>query len=280
MKMNNYCAIWLAPVGILALLVVSPIFAGEPSADWLYGYSPPKSGASRSASQPGSSLDNQLSEDSVWFEPTSQRSQSVDIGILDSPTLDIGISGSKRQGRDLHGGAAQRGLGELDDSYELGFFTNGRYGNYLFGTRVSKDVSGGHEGTLGEFMAGYERRFTEKLGLSLGVGATWADENYMASYYGVNASQASRSGLSQYTPGAGFTNATLQMTACYQLTENWSFGAKVGYLRLIGAAADSPVASLEESKQQFVTGLQFQFALPDIGTQGPTRQYQPNCSAR
>ena len=167
----------------------------------------------------------------------------------------------------------------MDDSYELGVFTNSRYGNYLFGTRLSKDVSGGHDGVLGEFMAGYARQFTKKLGLSVGVGATWADKNFAASYYGVPPSHGIRSGLQHYTPGDGFTDATLQMTACYQLTESWSFGAKIGYSRRMGSAADSPVADLDESRQQFVTGLQLQFALPDIGTQAPKHHYQPNCSA-
>jgi outer membrane scaffolding protein for murein synthesis (MipA/OmpV family) len=264
---------------VFACLTLSPLHAGELAGYQPQEYSPLVGNPTPSTAQPGIPASFRLFDDSFWYRPIPQRSQSIGIDLLESPTFSFGISGSKRPGRDSHHSAAPRELGELDDSYELGLFTNGRYGNYLFGTRLSKDVSGGHEGVLGEFMAGYERQFTRKLGLSLGVGAAWADKNYVSNYYGVDTGQATRSGLPQYTPGAGFTDAMLQMTACYQLTESWSFGAKIGYSRRMGSAADSPVADLDESKQQFVTGLQLQFALPDVGTQAPERHYQPNCSA-
>ncbi len=270
---------WLTRVGLVASLTVTPSYADELVGTQQLRYYPLVGNPGYSTPQSNTLPSARLFDDSFWYKPFPQRNQTIGIDLLGSPRFSFGISGSTRPGYDMQHPAAQRELDALGDSYELGLFTDGRYGNYSFGTRLSKDIGGGHEGVLGEFMAGYARQFNNKLGLSLGVGATWADKDFMASYYGVDADQADRSGLARYIPGAGFTDATLQMTACYQLTESWSFGAKIGYSRRMGSVVDSPVADFEDSKQQFVTGLQLQFALPEVGSQVPKRYYQPNCAA-
>ncbi len=269
---------WNVRLTALLSIVMVPSFAGDWSDIHPQRYSPLVGNTPSSHSQANVLPSARSFNESFWYRPIPQRSQTVGIDLFGSPNLSLGISGGKRPGRYMGYPATRENFGALDDSYELGLFTNGRYGNYLFGTRVSKDVSGGHDGVLGEFMAGYERQFTKKLGLSVGVGATWADKNFAASYYGVQTGDGTRSELQQYTPGDGFTDATLQMTACYQLTENWSFGAKIGYSRRMGSAADNTVTNFEDSRQQFITGLQLQFALPDIGTKAPRHYYQPNCS--
>lgn len=217
-------------------------------------------------------------EDPTWKDELFLRRFSIGLNVIDTPSFEMGVQGGQRAGHDRYTETTPLGVDEVDDSLELGVFTQGRYGDYLIGTRVSKDVSGNHEGVLGEFMAGYEAKLSKKLGLTLGVGATWADERFMAAYYGVDTGQASRGGLSPYSPGAGFSNASLQLTACYQLTDLWSLGAKVGYLRLVGDAADSPISGLEQEKERFITGLQFQYALPGLNTQRSFSQYQPNCA--
>ncbi len=174
--------------------------------------------------------------------------------------LSKGVQGGQRLGRYERHEQARRNFGPSEDSYEFGLFTQGRYGDYLLATRLSKDVANGHRGVLGEFVAGYEKSLTDKLDLSFGVGTTWADENYMSSYYGVSASQSALSGLPLYTPDGGFMDASLTFSACYQLSDYWSLGAQVGYMRLLGQAAESPIQR-DQELENIVTGFQLQYKL-------------------
>jgi outer membrane protein len=208
---------------------------------------------------PASSFD--LFSDVSWRDRVSLRDIDVGISVIETPNFDLGVQGGNRLGREQNSEATLKGLRPVEDSFEMGIFTQGRFGDYLLGTRLSQDISSGHEGVLGEFMAGYDKRLTDNFGLSLGVGTTWADKNYMSSLYGVGAVQSQTSGLSEYAPGAGFTNTSLQLAACYQFSDTWSLGAQLGYTRLVGDAANSP-ALKDERIDNFVTGLQLQYRLP------------------
>ena len=212
---------------------------------------------------PTSASPYDLFSDFSWRDRVSLRNIDLGISLIETPNFELGVQGGNRLGRDQSNETTLKGLSPIDDSFELGIFTQGRYGDYLLGTRFSQDVSSGHDGVLGEFMAGYDKRLTDNFGLSLGVGTTWADKNYMSSLYGVGAVQSLRSGRSEYAPGAGFTNTSLQLAACYQFSDAWTLGAQLGYTRLVGEAANSP-ALKDERLDNFVTGLQLQYRLPSL----------------
>lgn len=205
------------------------------------------------------------------------RNITVGISVINTPSFELGLQSGHRLGRDTHDEAVLQGLDTVDDSLEFGFFTHGRYGEYLVGTWVSKDVSQGHEGTLGEFMAGYEKRLSDKLGLSLGVTTAWADEKFMESFYGIDSTHAVNSGVQSYQPGAGFKNASLRFTACYQLNDLWSFGAQLGYRRLLQDVAHSPAVD-NDRIEEFVGGLQFQYNLSAFSAPTPRNVLASPCS--
>jgi outer membrane protein len=209
-----------------------------------------------------------LFSDFSWRDRVSLRNIDVGMSVIETPNFDVGVQGGNRLGRERSSEATLKGLRPVEDSFEMGIFTQGRYGDYLLGTRLSQDISSGHEGMLGEFMAGYDKRLTDNFGLSLGVGTTWADKNYMSSLYGVGAVQSQMSGLSEYAPGAGFTNTSLHLAACYQFSDAWSVGAQLGYTRLVGEAANSP-ALKDERIDNFITGLQLQYRLPSLTSSIP-----------
>ncbi len=219
---------------------------------------------------------------SSFFEPTNReilnsRDITFGVSIINTPEFELGLQSGHRVNRDKYRDAATQGLNTQDDGHEFGFFTQRRYGDYLLGTRVSKDVSQGHEGMLGEIMAGYEKKLSNNLGLSLEVATTWVDEKYMQSYYGADTAKSAQSGLQAYLPEAGFKNASLQLTACYQLSDLWSFGAQLGYTRLLKNVADSPTMSRDRI-EDFVTGLQFQYNLPALGTRSSQILQNSTCS--
>lgn len=83
--------------------------------------------------------------------------------------------------------------------------------------------------------------------LTLGVSAQWADKAYMRDYFGVNATQAARSGKKAFEAKAGFKSFSTDLGLLVPLTDHVIIGSKVSYTRLIGDAADSPL-SLDDNQ--------------------------------
>ena len=63
----------------------------------------------------------------------------------------------------------------------------------------------------------------------------------MSSYFGIDAADAARSGLAQYSADEGFKDVSFGGGATYRLFERVSISALAIYTRLIDDAADSPV---------------------------------------
>lgn len=75
-----------------------------------------------------------------------------------------------------------------------------------------------------------------------GISATWADDKYMKSYFGISSKQSSRSGLPQYSAKSGLKSAGVELGFLYPVSENWALQTMIEYERLFGDAADSPIS--------------------------------------
>jgi outer membrane scaffolding protein for murein synthesis (MipA/OmpV family) len=114
----------------------------------------------------------------------------------------------------------------------------------------------GHHGQVGQLGLDGIVYPTEKWEVSFGPRADFASEDYMDTYFGVTSSEAANSGgrLTAYNPGAGFKSVGLAARASYDWNEDVRLHIQGGYDRLIGDAADSPIAR-GGSKDQFSLGL-------------------------
>jgi len=93
---------------------------------------------------------------------------------------------------------------------------------------------------------------------SVGVSTTWASDEYMQRFYGVDARQASRSGLKRYTPESGVHDVTLSGGINYNFAPSWNYMVNGGVKFLQNTAADSPI--VEDSTQPFViSGITYSF---------------------
>ncbi len=182
---------------------------------------------------------------------------SVDRGIgttlLRSEHFSGGVSLNYDWGRDEGDNSALRGLGDIEAGLEGTAFAEIDLGTYAFELDITQDLSGEDKGLLANFSAEYRHSFfDERLWISAGPSVSWASEDYMQSYFGVNNKQASRSRYSQHDTDAGFKDVGLNLGAMYSFDENWAMIGSVGYARLLGDAADSPFV---ESENQFSGGL-------------------------
>ncbi len=165
------------------------------------------------------------------------------FGIFDSYNL----GGSVRYafGRDEDDNSRLDGLGDVDDTAELGIFGELGTGRFVFSGEMYGDVGSGHEGVHGELAAAYRTRITEKWMVSAGPVAKFGSEDFTDSFFGVDSTQAARSTYNRYDTDGGFYSIGIDATSRYSFDENWSVTALAGYSQLIGDAADSPIVEDE-----------------------------------
>lgn len=160
-----------------------------------------------------------------------------------------------QMGRDQDDNDALRGLGDVDGSFEIGGFVTYGLGPYSVGLTVMQDAGDGHEGLTAELKGGYQHSFDDSWSMRAEVQATWADDSYTRSYFGIDAGQSARSGYRQHDAGAGFKDVGLSVAVDYALSDSWAVTGQVGYARLLGDAADSPIVDDEGSANAFSAGI-------------------------
>jgi outer membrane scaffolding protein for murein synthesis (MipA/OmpV family) len=100
----------------------------------------------------------------------------------------------------------------------------------------------------------YNGRMSENWLLNAFVSSTWADEDYMSSYFGIDAADAARSGLDEFSADEGFKDVSVGGGISYRLFERVSVSVVGLYTRLIDDAADSPVVDDVGNENQFFGG--------------------------
>jgi outer membrane protein len=143
-----------------------------------------------------------------------------------------------------------RGLGDIGTSLELGGFVGYRMGSTQFRVRARRDVVGATSGVLidGEVNAAVVE--TDRLFGRVGAQIVWTDSKYTNAYFGVTPGQSVASGLPIYQAKSGLYDASLTISLEYLVTDRWSALAILGYTRLLGSAADSPLVRLRGSANQ------------------------------
>jgi outer membrane protein len=116
---------------------------------------------------------------------------------------------------------------------------------------------GGSNGLVGTLNLAYAHRFGQ-FSFSVGPSVTWANGNYMGSYFSVNDHQAARSGLSRYDADAGFKRVDLEANLSYAITDNWVVQSRADLGYLLPAASDSPIVE-EKLQPSFMMGLIYKF---------------------
>lgn len=185
------------------------------------------------------------------------------LGATFSPieNLSFGPLLSYAFGRDEDDNDDLEGLGDVDPALLVGGFVGYEISRFELSVEVLRAVTGDHDGTVIEPSLSYGHEVTSALSLEVEVGATWASDDYMETFFGIDAGQAANSRLRRFDAEAGFKDINLSLGANYMLSESWALLGEVGYARLLGDAADSPLVDDVGSKDQFhiMTGVSYSF---------------------
>jgi outer membrane scaffolding protein for murein synthesis (MipA/OmpV family) len=151
------------------------------------------------------------------------------------------------------------GTDKIDWALELGLGGGFRTQHWRAFGEIRQGING-HNGQVGQF--GFDGILYpgEKWELSFGPRADFASGSYMDTYFGVTSTEAAASGgrLSEYNPSAGFKSVGLAARVSYDLNDDVRLHLQGGYDRLVGDAADSPIAKVG-SENQFNVGLGFTY---------------------
>jgi len=146
-------------------------------------------------------------------------------------------------------------MDKVDAALEAGVFGGVTIDNLLFGLEFLADVSDEHDGYLIQANAGYRWKVMPELTLTPGVFATYADDDYMDTYFGVNGGNVGDSDLPYYSADSGFKDVGINLVASYTPWEKWGLMGLVSYKALLNDAKDSPIVDDEGNDKQFMLGL-------------------------
>jgi len=145
---------------------------------------------------------------------------------------------------------------EVSDANELGIFGGFEYNNWFVSLEFLADTANAHEGWTSKLRGGYNWVINNSWALSIGASTTYADDDYMQTYFGVTAADAARSGLSQYNADSGIKDIGIDLGLNWTITQNWSAKGLASFTQLVGDADDgSPVVDQGSEGQFFGAAL-------------------------
>ena len=161
-----------------------------------------------------------------------------------------------------------RGTRALDETYQVGLRAGYEFPIYdTFNVEVygaARYAFGEAEGFVGEAGVDFISRPTEQWELKLGPTTSFADSDYMSTYFSVTPieSLASFGRLSAYEADSGFKTVGVRGSARYEFRPNWFINANAAYDRMVGDAKDSPIVKVGSEDQFFAgIGLSHRFSL-------------------
>ena len=182
--------------------------------------------------------------------------EGIGFNVLETPTFRAGMAVNWMTGYDQD--EAPAGLNEVKDALGARLFASVRFKGTVATLAGTKAVTESERGLLINASLAYPIPLNKRLVIVPSLGASWADDDYMVSYFGVDASEAVTSRFSQYQPQSGLKDVSFRLSASYLMTDKISVVAFAGVTHLLGDAADSPFVE-RQTQPLGLIGLTYTF---------------------
>jgi outer membrane protein len=148
---------------------------------------------------------------------------------------------------------------EVSDANELGIFGGFEWNGWFVFLDILADAGNAYDGWYSTLKGGYNWMIDEAWMLSLGGHVTYANDDYMETYFGVSAADAAASGLDQYNADGGVKDVGIDLGLNWNFASSWSLRGLARISQLVGDAdEDSPVVD-EGSETQVFGGVMVMF---------------------
>jgi outer membrane scaffolding protein for murein synthesis (MipA/OmpV family) len=151
--------------------------------------------------------------------------------------LQFGVRVGGAPGRKESADARLAGTGDLQRSGELGLFLSTRNDIGYFKLKAG----GGKRGSHAELGAGLDFRPAQRDILRVGANVGWANAEYMQAYFGIDATQATSSGLPAYQAAGGLHNYGLITSWTHVFDRHWLGSVALSQRHVAGSARNSPL---------------------------------------
>lgn len=156
-------------------------------------------------------------------------------------TLGIGLGQDLTKPRKEADSPRLRGLGDIDSTPLGAIFASGRWPWFTVRASAISDVGGNHEGTRASLDLEARYHFSSTITFAAGPGATWADQRYQQTFFGISKVQSLNSGLGEYAVGSGVNNLRFSLSMDIHLYRRWNLGTRFTTTALNGEAERSPI---------------------------------------
>ena len=187
----------------------------------------------------------------------------LQLNLINHPVFRFGPAFNYRFGRndDVEDDVVKK-MKEIDGTIEAGAFMgielvdkdNPRQ-RFLSQVEFLSDVGGEYKGYNVSLSASYWFPVHKAVDVTFGGSITYADGNYMETYFGVDQKNADRTGLPVYEADSGLLMARVNAGAVLHLSMSWHLAAGLQYRPLLDDAADSPIVDDRGSTSQWIYGL-------------------------
>jgi len=133
------------------------------------------------------------------------------------------------------------GLGNIPGAAGLRAFANYKLGPVGLGATLTKYLAEGNNGLLIDGLVEMPVKLGDRTMLTGRLFATWADQSYMQTWFGVTPGQSINSGYAIYQAESGIKNVGLGINLRHRLGANWMLSADARLIRLTGSADYSPI---------------------------------------
>jgi MipA family protein len=149
----------------------------------------------------------------------------------------------------------------VPNEQEAGGFVGWHTGGLSLSMTGVYDISGESDGTLFYFNGLYRIPMSDRFEMAVGAQTTWASNDYMETYFGVSAPNATSSGLPRYSADSGLKDAGVGLTGHYKFTKTWGMIGNVSYTRMLNDAKDSPLVKQVGDENQYtaIVALTYNF---------------------
>lgn len=246
MKVSRFVGLFLA-----IMLAASPVWALNGVAGLGVGAAPDYEGSDDTTGIPLFMF--QHNYDSGRF--VKLMGPNLKVNLLADKQFSLGPVLNYRMERDDVDNKQVDRMHKVDAAFEAGVFGGVNIDNILLGIELLADVSDEHDGYTAQATAGYRWKAMPELTLTPGVFVTYANSDYMDTYFGVDSSDAVRSGLPYYSADSGFKDVGVNLIAHYTPWEKWGIMGLASYKALLNDAKDSPLVDDVGDDNQFMFGL-------------------------
>jgi outer membrane scaffolding protein for murein synthesis (MipA/OmpV family) len=148
---------------------------------------------------------------------------------------------------------------KVSDANELGIFGGFEWEHWFLFLDILEDVGDAYDGWYATLRGGYNWVMSDAWVLSMGGHTTYANDDYMETYFGVSRRDAERSGLDRYNAEGGIKEAGIDLGLTWNFAQSWSLRGIASISQLVGDANDdSPVVD-EGSETQIFSGVMILF---------------------